>query len=340
MELIQANNITFIFIFMRTIIYNPDWGKFFNTAARITAYVARGMAREGHDVTLIYHDPDLNITEYLSHLGVSVENISFRYEPITQRSYPATWNPLKRLRYEYEFCRHYSADADMFITVTRTPPPFNHAKQGMLILDFPEKVLEEYYHYDSSSWVSQFFLIRYLKHLYHRLEWRCRFSSYHRYTAGSRYVKNHAQKRWGICPQVVKPAVRPGLICDMEKQPIIFALGNKSLLQDAFQMLCARSRDSMKGWQFIHGESLSAQEYVHILNRSRFFWDATGFQVDEMKNPELTDYLGMNALEALAAGAYPLVFHAGATAEIIHHHKNGVLWSSLEELVAETLALK
>ncbi|MBV1894679.1 MAG: glycosyltransferase, partial [Ilumatobacteraceae bacterium] len=57
------------------------------------------------------------------------------------------------------------------------------------------------------------------------------------------------------------------------------------------------------------------------------------------RHPERFEHFGISVVEAMAAGAVPLVFGAAGPAEIVRDGIDGVQWTSLDELAETTLAL-
>lgn len=86
-------------------------------------------------------------------------------------------------------------------------------------------------------------------------------------------------------------------------------------------------------------ENLSYSELRDLYARAKIFWSATGFGVDENKNPEKVEHFGITLVEAMAAGVTPLVFAAGGGKEIIRNGENGFLWESVGELIRLTKEL-
>jgi len=75
-----------------------------------------------------------------------------------------------------------------------------------------------------------------------------------------------------------------------------------------------------------------------LYSRSRFFWHAAGYEIDENRNPEKVEHFGMTTVEAMASGAIPLVIRKGGQKEIITDD-TGVLCDSPEQIAGETLNL-
>ena len=54
------------------------------------------------------------------------------------------------------------------------------------------------------------------------------------------------------------------------------------------------------------------------------------------KNPEIVEHFGITVVEAMSAGAIPVVFNAGGHKEIIKDGVNGFLWESTDQLIKIT----
>jgi len=67
--------------------------------------------------------------------------------------------------------------------------------------------------------------------------------------------------------------------------------------------------------------------------RAKLFWSAVGFGVNAAKEPKRVEHFGMTVVEAMAAGAIPIVFDEGGHKEIVEQGKNGFLWKSLGQLL-------
>jgi glycosyltransferase involved in cell wall biosynthesis len=74
-------------------------------------------------------------------------------------------------------------------------------------------------------------------------------------------------------------------------------------------------------------------------NQAEIFWHAAGYNVDEERFPERTEHFGMSTVEAMSAGAIPVVINKGGQKEIVSHGKSGYLWNTLDELLDSTSAL-
>lgn len=76
-------------------------------------------------------------------------------------------------------------------------------------------------------------------------------------------------------------------------------------------------------------------ELSNLYSKSKFFWHAAGFGVDENINPEKVEHFGMTTVEAMASGCVPIVIAKGGQKEIITKG-TGVLVDSIDSLSTQT----
>lgn len=75
-----------------------------------------------------------------------------------------------------------------------------------------------------------------------------------------------------------------------------------------------------------------------IYSKAKIYWHASGFGEDLEKHPEFAEHFGISTVEAMGAGAVPVVINAGGQKEIIEEG-TGFLWDTLDDLKEDTLAL-
>ena len=75
------------------------------------------------------------------------------------------------------------------------------------------------------------------------------------------------------------------------------------------------------------------------LRSASIYWHGTGFGEVEAKHPERFEHFGIAVVEAMLAGAVPLVFGAAGPAEIVRHGVDGYHWHTLDELADRTTEL-
>ncbi len=333
---------------MKIGIYYPDAPPFPDEDAAVYVPALALAHAETHDVEIVHHacDETVNVwrREWKTLWRADFSRVTFRHVPRPGRVDWETWRPLRRLRMEYEFCGNYSAPYDVFFAVGDTPPVFNHAKKGVLLTTFPRCEFSEFFGHHTPAWRQQNFLKRFLKRRYQKLEWRARFGSYHHFLCPSRFAKTWCTRRWGFTPAVLPPAVPAGFQFSEEsedaaekKENVI--LGVSPSLVEAFQVLREKHSKVAKNWHLEVLENRDAETALAAYTRAAFFWHMTGVGVDEQKTPQAAPPSGLPAARAMTAGAIPLVFHAGAMAETVHHMKDGFLVSSPAELILTTAEL-
>ena len=77
--------------------------------------------------------------------------------------------------------------------------------------------------------------------------------------------------------------------------------------------------------------NISFSELKKYYGEAKIYWHGKGYGEDEEKNPELFEHFGISCVEAMAAGAVPIVFDGGGLREIIEDG-SGLLWQLPEDL--------
>lgn len=82
----------------------------------------------------------------------------------------------------------------------------------------------------------------------------------------------------------------------------------------------------------------SYSELIKLYAKSKIYWHAAGYDIDEDVSPELVEHFGISTVESMASGCVPVVINKGGQKEIVTS-KSGFLWDTLNELVNCTLNL-
>lgn len=181
----------------------------------------------------------------------------------------------------------------------------------------------------------------------------------------SQFTKKVIDREYGLSSKVIYPPVVP-VTCRFPKENIILSVGRfepslNTKHQDVLIQAFRRLSPHLSGWKLVLLGASSADSWVDQLRtlardlpvefvvnasygelcqlyaRSRIYWHAAGYGVDELKNPELTEHFGISTVEAVSAGCLPLVVPYGGQREIIPdplYH-----WTTIEELIAKTQSL-
>ena len=197
-------------------------------------------------------------------------------------------------------------------------------------------------------------------------------ATYQEIVSISEFTQRWVRHRWGRKSHVIYPPVA-FVTGGVQKEPLILSVGRffgqrfghskKQIeLVRAFRALVARG---LPGWelhlvgscQHLHTEYLdrvraearglpvhfhidaSGRELRQLYERASIYWHAAGLGESERRHPERLEHFGISTVEAMGAGAVPIVVGTGGQGEIVQHEVNGYHFRSLEDLVARTYLL-
>lgn len=195
---------------------------------------------------------------------------------------------------------------------------------------------------------------------------RLRLRLFRSVVANSAYTARWIERRWGRPARVLHPPVFP--IAPGEKRPWIvavgrFASGGRSKRQlemvEVFRGLIERGLD---GWELhligtgqdpasvrrvveasrglpvvIHLDA-PRQELEEVCGAASVFWHFTGALENPEEAPERMEHFGIATVEAMSAGAVPVVVARGGQPEIVEAGA-GLLWETFEECANQTWRL-
>jgi glycosyltransferase involved in cell wall biosynthesis len=78
------------------------------------------------------------------------------------------------------------------------------------------------------------------------------------------------------------------------------------------------------------------EEMRTLYQTAAIYWHATGYGSDVEQHPAKQEHFGMSTVEAMSAGAVPVVYSSGGQKEIVTDGVNGFLWNDVEELMSRT----
>ncbi|HUE40243.1 MAG TPA: glycosyltransferase family 4 protein [Candidatus Binatia bacterium] len=208
--------------------------------------------------------------------------------------------------------------------------------------------------------------------------WRSRVKlrTYDLVACNSEYTRRWAVRYGtaGLPARVLYPPVDVGLYSAAAKRPIILSVGRfftgrhekkHGLLIDCFRDLV---RGGMEGWELhlagsFRDDIVADRAYLAELRRgaeglpvvfhvnteltelrrlygeASLYWHGTGYAVDEEAHPQFLEHFGMSVVEAMAAGAIPVVVRRGGLVEIVADGETGFFWDEPAELVRRTREL-
>lgn len=189
------------------------------------------------------------------------------------------------------------------------------------------------------------------------------------------FTKSFVDREFGIKSRVIYPPVAVENLKPLPKKKAILSVGrlgeplnNKKqevLLEVFKKMVAGDKKGELKGWEFILVAALKEKhqplldglkdeargfpvrfltnqpyrELVKLYGEAKIFWHAAGFGVDDRVHPERVEHFGMVPVEAMAAGAVPVVVKKGGLPESVRHGKNGYLWETKKALAELSLKL-
>lgn len=191
--------------------------------------------------------------------------------------------------------------------------------------------------------------------------------SYDRIVANSGYGATWVQRLWNRRCEVLVPAVsqRTG----GEKRPIILSVGrffaperghSKKQLEmvEAFAQLSAQFPDwelhlvggcaeqdqpyldavrrAAAGLPVVFHIGATGEELDALYSAASIYWHATGLGEDLDADPERAEHFGITTVEAMSAGAVPIVMRAGGQLEIVREGIDGYFFTDAEGLLART----
>lgn len=194
---------------------------------------------------------------------------------------------------------------------------------------------------------------------------RWRLDRYRLVLANSPFTARWVARRWGREAEVLPPLVPA--VAPAAKEPLVLSIGrftggsrSKGQLEmvEAFRRLgpevhrtwslhlagfvadpqhLAAVRAAASDLPVVLHPDAARDEVEALCGRATVYWHACGVGADATREPERFEHFGIAVVEAMSAGAAPLVLSEGGPAEVVA----GVAptWTELDQLVAETRAL-
>jgi glycosyltransferase involved in cell wall biosynthesis len=103
--------------------------------------------------------------------------------------------------------------------------------------------------------------------------------------------------------------------------------------------LAARLKDAARGRPVFFHFDADLDALRDLYRRAALYWHATGYGFPAQEYPVLQEHFGITTVEAMSAGAVPLVINSGGQREIVAHAADGFLWERLPALADHTVRL-
>ena len=110
------------------------------------------------------------------------------------------------------------------------------------------------------------------------------------------------------------------------------SVGDAPVDQAYFKQVQAATR----GYPIVIHANLAAAELRQLYGAAKIYWHASGYGENEQRDPIKFEHFGITTVEAMAAGAVPIVIGTAGQLEIVEHEVNGLHWHTLPELAAHT----
>jgi glycosyltransferase involved in cell wall biosynthesis len=200
---------------------------------------------------------------------------------------------------------------------------------------------------------------------------RAYLETYDRIVANSEFTRLWIGRRWGRDCSVLHPPVR--MRARGDKEPLIVSVGrffgeHAGHTKRQLEMVQAFRRivdGGLDGWRLvlIGGCDAAHREYAMAVKRealglpvevrlnapgdvldealahASIYWHAAGLGLDAERHPDGVEHFGIAPIEAMSAGAVPIVYGVGGPAEVVEHGVSGLHFRTIDELVESTQGL-
>jgi glycosyltransferase involved in cell wall biosynthesis len=345
---------------LRVGVYDLYWSTL-GGGEQVAGTIAEHLARRGHEVALLGPDrPDVERTR--ERLGVDLSACSYR--EVHDDAEASHASNLYDLFVNSTYLSTAPSHAGISWYYVHFPqPPLrwrDHARHrfgvaGVRLLRLPPRLPAR---------------LREVRAGFDRRVRRTEFlPTYRRYLANSRFTAGWVNRLWDATADVVYPPVRAEFPA-VEKRSTILNVGRffdpaRGHSKRQLELIDAFGRLDLSGWclALAGGCDAANRDYalaarraardrpirVHINARgsvvqqlfgeSSIYWHAGGYLADPKRHPEQFEHFGISVVEAMAAGAVPVVFGAAGPAEIVEHGVSGFHWHDLDGLIYRTRVL-
>jgi glycosyltransferase involved in cell wall biosynthesis len=337
-----------------------------------TEYCAAVIAEElskKHQVDLMHPRTWFDKDEVYKIFGTNLNNVTCKYIQPQPDPFGTSSNPWRRRKEAEAWHAEVSQGYDFFLAYIHLIPPFCHAPDGMFTILFPFFDCQNTWPWQPhpAAVKRDNFLRKKLRKRYFDREWTRRLNSYPLKTVICEFTANWTRSRWGVNCEIHYPPARKDFDV-AEKTDSILSVGRFTKHKNQLELVAAfRNLNGLRadGWHYFtvggieegtaegppyfeavrllgddHQVSaignIDRLELKHRYEQAKIFWHACGHHYNEREFPEYMEHFGIVTVEAMAAGAVPVVINKGGQREIVEHGVNGFLWNTLEELQGYT----
>lgn len=313
---------------MRIGIYDP----YMDTLGGGERYVLTAAAclSKYHTVNIFWDEEDI-LRKAEKKFNLNLSNVT-----IHKNIYSQTYSLHQRLISTSKF--------DVIIFLSDGSIPWFFAKKNILLFQFPV------------NWVKL------------SLSTKAKLTRVNKIICYTNFVKQHLDKTFHRSSLVLSPPVEDVSDPSVKKENIILSVGRftkgmnakkQDILINSFKKLYDGGLEQWKlivagsylpeDKDFVEALEKNAKGYpieivanvpysklVSYYQKAKIYWHAAGYGEDLVKFPERAEHFGITTVEAMGAGAVPIVINAGGQKEIVHDCENGLLWDSVDELQQKT----
>lgn len=134
---------------------------------------------------------------------------------------------------------------------------------------------------------------------------------------------------------VMIEAFKEMIVQGLKDWRLVLAISIRQEEKDILQKMRTKAKDFPI--EFVVNQN--NQKLWNVYNITKIYWHAAGFGEDLENHPEYAEHFGIATVEAMGAGAVPVVINAGGQKEIVEEEKTGFLWNTLDQLQEKTRLL-
>lgn len=199
-------------------------------------------------------------------------------------------------------------------------------------------------------------------------------SSYDLFLANSEYTKRWTKKYWDKNANILYPPIDTKNFIPGKKKNIILNIGRffvgghskkQEVLITAFKKMFDQNRidnswelhfvggvsgvkehsdylkqlqKSAEGYKIYFHLSMPFKSLTRLCSSAKIYWHATGYGEDKNASPISFEHFGITVIEAMSAGAVPVVFNGGGLTETVNS-ECGLVWNTISDLQTKTVQL-
>lgn len=219
-----------------------------------------------------------------------------------------------------------------------------------------------------------FVLSNLILHFQFPVEWvkidpkiKFKISRVNKIICNSFFTKSFIDKKFGVNSIILYPPSNISYVA-VKKENMILHVGRLGLdlegrnFKKQDMMINAFKKIKNKKWRFVlligfrpeqekdlqELKSLAKGQNIEIVenpsnetlwsfySKAKIYWHASGYRENLETHPEKAEHFGISTVEAMGAGAVPVVISAGGQKEIVENGESGFLWKTEKELIKKT----